>query len=520
VTPQVSIVGAGPGGLAAAMLLAKAGCRVRVFERSAVPGGRTSSFNLQGFRFDLGPTFFLYPRILREIFSSVGRNLDDEVKLIRLDPLYRLIYGDGSTLDVTPQIERMEHEIARLSPGDAAGYMKFVEENRRKFERFRPCLQMPFDSWRDLLRWSVIRLLPWLRPWASVDGELGRYFRDPRVRLAFTFQAKYLGMSPFKCPSLFTILSYLEHDFGVYHPIGGCAAVTARMAGIAEELGAEIHLQEGVERLIFNNQRVVGVQTRCGEYRTDAVVINADFARAMKELVPNGLRRRWSDGQIKRKKFSCSTFMLYLGLRGSLPHLRHHTIYLPNDYERVVADIDTYHRLSDDPALYVQNACQTDPDLAPSGHSTLYVLVPVTHQHPNVDWERDKGPFRARVLRQLRERLGIHDLERRIVAERTITPADWDTTYHIHLGATFNLTHNLGQMLHRRPHNRFEELEGVYLTGGGTHPGSGLPVIFESARIASRLLLEDFGHAASWLQPLPEESGSAQTVGTCWGESE
>lgn len=516
---RVAIIGAGPGGLAAAMILARAGCDVQVFERARVPGGRTSTLTLDGFRFDVGPTFFLYPRILEEIFLSVGRDLEDEVKMVRLDPMYRLIYGDGSTLDVTSHVERMEREIARLSPEDAAGYVRFMADNRVKFERFRPCLQMPFGGWSDLLRWPVFRLLPWLRPWASVDGALQRYFRDPRIRLAFTFQSKYLGMSPFKCPSLFTILSYLEHDYGVYHPIGGCAAVTATMARIAEELGAEIHLGEPVEQLKFQGRRVVGLRTGRGEYEADAVVINADFARAMSRLVPNHLRRRWSDARIARKRFSCSTFMLYLGLRGQLPHLRHHTIYLPRDYEQVVADIDTNHRLSEDPALYVQNACVTDPELAPPGHSTLYVLVPVTHQHAHVDWSREKPGFRARVLRQLRERLGVEDVERRIVVERVVTPDDWDTNYEIHLGATFNLAHNLDQMLHRRPNNRFEDLDGVYLTGGGTHPGSGLPVIFESARIACRLLLEDRGQPTDWLHPMPDGYSSGEPAHLCLGGS-
>ncbi len=516
---RVAIVGAGPGGLAAALILARAGCDVQVFERASTPGGRTSSLFLKGFRFDLGPTFFLYPRILKEIFRTVGRDLEDEVKLVRLDPMYRLMYGDGSTLDVTSDVERMEREIARLSPADASGYVRFMAENRAKFNRFRPCLQMPFGGWSDLLRWPVLRLLPWLRPWNSVDGELRRYFRDPRVRLAFTFQSKYLGMSPFKCPSLFTILSYLEHDFGVYHPVGGCAAVTASMAQIATELGAEIRLNEPVEQLLYQGRRVTGVRTGDGEVVADAVIINADFARAMTRLVPDHLRRKWSNARIAQKKFSCSTFMLYLGLRGELPELRHHTIYLPQDYEQVIADIEVNHRLSSDPALYVQNACITDPELAPPGHSTLYVLVPVTHQHPNVDWIRETHRFRLRVLRQLSERLRIPDLERRIVVEKVVTPADWDVGHEIHLGATFNLTHNLDQMLHRRPHNRFEELEGLYLTGGGTHPGSGLPVIFESARITCRLLLEDHGQATSWLDPSPNGHAVHESARLCLGRS-
>ena len=176
--------------------------------------------------------------------------------------------------------------------------------------------------------------------------------------------------------------------------------------------------------------------------------------------------------------------MLYLGIEGIYDDLAHHTIYMARDYARNLQEIEKLHVLSDDPSFYVQNACVTDPTLAPPGHSTLYVLLPVTHQHDNIDWDRARAPYRRLALKQLRK-IGLHDVEQRIRFERVVTPADWDHTGQIHLGATFNLSHTLDQMLHRRPRNRFEDLEGVYLTGGGTHPGSGLPVIYESARITS-----------------------------------
>ncbi len=319
-----------------------------------------------------------------------------------------------------------------------------------------------------------------------------RYFRDPRIRLAFSFQSKYLGMSPYRCPSLFSILSYLEYGHGVYHPIGGCGAVTACMARIAREMGVEICLDEEVREILFQGRKAVGVRTASGTHLADALVINADFARAMTRLVPDRLRRRWKDAKIARKRFSCSTFMLYLGIEGRYDHLDHHTIYLDRDYGKNLREIEDLHRLSEAPSFYVQNACITDPSLAPPGMSTLYVLVPVTHQHANVDWSEERDWFRAQVLARL-AKVGITDLERRIRYEHIITPADWDQNYEIHRGATFNLAHNLSQMLHLRPHNRFEDLESVYLVGGGTHPGSGLPVIFESARITSRLLVRDLG---------------------------
>jgi phytoene desaturase len=513
-TQRALIVGAGPGGLAAAILLARAGIHVKVIERQAFVGGRTSTFEADGFRFDLGPTFFMYPQILQDIFAHAGADLWQEVDLIRLDPQYRLVFGAGGELHATPDIERMAQEVARLSPRDAGSLRRFLADNRHKLASFKPCLESPFESWRDLFKPQMLRLLPLLRPWRSLDDELMTYFRDPRVRLAFSFQSKYLGMSPFRCPSLFSILSFLEYEYGVFHPIGGCGVLMQRMAQVAERLGVELVLDTPVESLILDGQRATGVRTRHGEYRADAVVLNADFARAMTKLVPNHVRRRWTNRNIAKKKYSCSTFMLYLGIDGCYDDIPHHNIYLSNNYVDNLEDIETRHVLSADPSFYVQNACVTDPTLAPPGMSTLYVLVPVTHQHPNVDWQQEGLRFRQQVLRQLAH-IGIADVEKRIRFERMLTPDDWQDTYEIYRGATFNLTHNLRQMLHLRPHNRFEDLESVYLVGGGTHPGSGLPVIFESARISSKLLLQDLGvslpelagHTVRTVQPALAEVG-------------
>lgn len=493
---RVVIVGAGPGGLASAMLLASAGLDVTVIERQEQVGGRTTTLEENGFRFDLGPTFFLYPEVLRRIFAACGRDLEDEVELVRLDPQYRLVFEGGGQLRATPELDRMEAEISALAPADAGGLRSFIHENRSKLEAFKPILESPFNGLGDTLRLPLLKLLPLLRPGQSVDRDLKRYFSDPRVRLAFSFQSKYLGMSPFRCPSLFTILSFLEYEYGVFHPIGGCGELTRAMARVAEELGVEIRVDEPVEEILFDGRRAVGVRTPAGRYGADALVVNADFAHAMSTLVPDRLRRRWTDRRLARKKYSCSTYMMYLGIKGEVD-LDHHTIWLASDYEINLSDIETGHRLSENPSFYVQNPGVTDPTLAPEGHSSLYVLFPVSHQHPNIDWTVERDRFRATAYRQL-SRLGLRDLEERVVSERILTPAAWQTEHAIYRGATFNLTHSLDQMLHLRPRNRFEDLDSVYLVGGGTHPGSGLPVIFESARISSRLLTEDLGIETDW----------------------
>ncbi len=529
---QVTIVGAGPGGLAAALLLAHAGVDVTVVERRGRVGGRTSTIETeQGFKFDLGPTFFLYPRILEELFAMCGHDLHRAVEMVRLDPQYHLLFEDAggkvhADIRATPDVARMQEQIARISPGDAANFPRFLSENRQKFDAFTPILQQPWAKLTDYVKPSLMRMLPLVRPRASVDKDLARYFSNEQVRLSFSFQSKYLGMSPFKCPSLFTILSYLEYDYGVYHPTGGCAAVSEAMARVCEDMGVTLELNAEVTDLRFSGKRCVGLSVNGEERAADAVVVNADFAQAMTTMVPDAVRRRWTDVKLKKKKYSCSTFMMYLGvdvppdeLEGIGGGLEHHSIFLAHDYAKNLDEIENQHRLSDNPSVYVQHAARTDPTMAPEGKSSLYVLAPVTHEHPNVNWAEQAPRFRQKVLGQL-AKFGLGGIEEKIEYEKVITPDGWRDDLNIYKGATFNLAHNLGQMLHLRPNNRFEDLDGVYLVGGGTHPGSGLPVIYEGARITARLLCDDLGVHAMWEAPEPATATPAGPATATPGGSE
>jgi len=500
---SVVVIGAGPGGLAAGLLLAKGGLKVTILERQDQVGGRCSQLRIGPFLFDRGPTFLHYPCALREIFRMVGRRMEEELTLVRLDPMYRLFLADRGYFDATADVHRMAEQIGRFRPEDVRGFELFLKDNQRKFPPVIRCLQRPFDRLTDYLSREALGLLPVLRPHKTLVQDLSQFFSDPDLQIAFTFQSKYLGMPPDRCPSMFSILSYLEYAYGIFHPIGGCNAVSRKLAELAEHFGASIHLGEDVQEIVFQGRRPTAVRTAQGVYACDALVINADFARAMQRLVPNQLRRRWSDEKLRNKRYSCSTFMLYLGIKGQVDGLLHHNIYVPRNYLEYLQDVDQRQVLSEEPAFYVQNACRTDPTLAPPGHSTLYVLVPVPHQNPKIDWAKERLRFREQVLDGLR-RMGLSDVRSRICAELIWTPADWESM-EIYRGATFNLAHNLGQMLYFRPHNRFEELEKVYLVGGGTHPGSGLATIFESARLSAQLLLQDHGYPKDWLNPGPLE---------------
>ena len=499
---NVAVVGAGPGGLAAAMLLGHQGYEVDVYEKEAHVGGRTSSFTVDGdYTFDLGPTFLMMPFILEEIFAMTGRSIEDYLELVNIDPLYRLVFNDGEkTFYPTRDRRAMKAQIDELFPGNAAGYDRFLEKERVKYERLLPCLQAPYDRFTDFFSGKFLRALPVLDPHVSLIQRLSTYFKDPDLRVAFTFQAKYLGMSPWQCPGGFSIISYIEHAAGIWHVMGGLNQITKAMAKIVEEQGGRIHRNTPVKRIKVQQRRAVGLILESGEEVAAAdIILNPDFAYAMQNLVAEQDRPKYPDSKLAQKKYSCSTFMLYLGL-DTMYDMPHHNILFARDYRRNVEDIAVRNILSADPSIYVQNASVTDPSLAPKGHSAVYVLAPVTNLSGAVDWEAKQAAFRETVLDILETRGGMKNLRQHIVAERMLTPTHWQDHVNCYRGATFNLAHNIGQMLYFRPHNRFEQFSNCYLVGGGTHPGSGLPTIFESARISVGMMLQRDGR--SWDDPI------------------
>ncbi|MEM6365203.1 MAG: phytoene desaturase family protein, partial [Planctomycetota bacterium] len=401
VQKKVVIVGAGPGGLASAMQLAAAGLDVTVLERRDRVGGRTSSIEKDGYRFDCGPTFFLYPRVLSEIFHSTGHDLMAEVPMVRLDPQYRLTFGGGGKLDCSADMDDMDRQIAEFAPADVGKLRQYMDDNRVKLQKFRPVLESPFNSMMDLVKPSLLSAVSKVHPLRSLGKELERYFSDPRLVIAFAFQSKYLGMSPFNCPSLFSILAFLEYEYGVWHPIGGCSRVSERMGEIAESMGVKIRLNDPVQSVEMQGRRLHALHTQSERYEADAFVVNADFADWMTKTIPDQSRKRWTDEKIAGKRFSCSTYMLYLGIEGIYEDLPHHNIHISEHYDDNLREIEVDHVLSKDPSFYVQNASVTDPSLAPDGHSSLYVLVPVTHESPHVDWSVESDRFRELTLDKL-----------------------------------------------------------------------------------------------------------------------
>jgi phytoene desaturase len=518
------------------MILAASGARVTVYEAGEMVGGRTAHVVAQGesgeFRFDKGPTFFMMPYVLDEVFAACGERVRDHVKMTRLDPMYRLLLGrPGQSplqIDATQNVQAMCERIGKVNPRDGQMFAKFLEDNRAKLRHsesiLRNAMRTPLDLFGPDVWKDTLRVGPMLSPHLSVHQLLEKYFEDPLVRLAVCFQSKYLGMSPYECPSLFTILPFIEYEYGIWHPEGGCHALMQAMAKVARSLGVEIVCNAPVMRVLTQEDGygkrdgnapeagavvIGGKGALAGQtIAHDAVVVNADATWALKNLFSErtmdragGLGDRYDAAKIDAKRYSCSTYMLYLGVKGDVGQeaLPHHTIYVSERYKQNLEEICELGQLSPDPSIYLCNPGRIDATLAPRGCSSLYVLIPTPNCDAKVDWSVANTRYRADAFAQLGKYFGLSlegERDPRIECMVEYTPDTWKGL-NINKGATFNLAHNLGQMLHLRPQNKLRGFENVYLVGGGTHPGSGLPTIFLSAQISARMLCEQFGLACA-----------------------
>lgn len=480
---KVVIIGTGPGGLTAGMLLASQGYAVEIFEKSDRVGGRNSNMNIEGYHFDVGPTFLLMKFVLDEMFQKAGRKSEDYLTFTKLDPMYLLNFSDKK-LNIFSDHQKMYDEIKKVFPGNEEGYKRFLEKEKIKFDKMYPCLTVEYGSFSDLFSKNLMQALPHLDLGRSVYDVTSKYFNDDVLKLCFTFQSKYLGMSPWKCPGAFTMLAYMEHQEGIYHVEGGLSKISEAMAKIIEEYGGIIHFNTPVREIKTNKGVASGVVLNSGEeVKSDAVFVNADFGYAATNLFKEGVLKKYTKQKVSSMDYSCSTYMLYLSL-DKIYDEPHHQIVFAKDYKQNVRNIFETGIIADDISLYIRNASPLDKTIAPEGHSALYVLVPVSNLKKQIDWKKEKESLKEKVLQTIADRTSMKDIKDHVLIEKIITPEDWQQDFNVFLGATFNLSHKLSQMLYFRPHNKFEDVENCYLVGGGTHPGSGLPTIYESARIS------------------------------------
>lgn len=501
-TYDVVVVGAGPGGLATALQLAGDGARVCLVEKDRIPGGRMKNVQGEGYTLDTGPTILQGPQVIGEIFARSGLKITDWVKLLPVDPMFRMHFWDGTDFRMWRDNARTAETLERFAPGAAAGYRRYMEEHRRKYDvAYAGFIRSPADnlfSYYSLPK--LIKALPF-RPWQDLYTNLDGFFRDERLNYAFSYPSKYLGLTPHTCSSVFSVVPYLEQAFGVWHPEGGFGGLSRSMLRAFESLGGEARLGTAVTAVRVRDGRADGVTLASGEtLDAEAVVINADFAWAQR-LLPPEARRTWSDKRLARTKFSCSTFMMYLGLDHALD-LDHHVIYL-SDHVRKGRERFSEDQVLDeeDPPFYLCHPSKTDPSFAPAGTSALYALIPIPNNRAGLDWPRIADAYGDRMLAHISAKLGLPDLRPHIRWRRQITGQTWEADFNVQHGAVFNLSHTLDQLGPLRPHSRAEDVQRLWWVGGGSHPGSGLITIFENAlHVAGQLR----GGLAP-LAPLPDE---------------
>jgi phytoene desaturase len=485
--PRAAVIGAGFGGLAAAVRLLALGYEVDVIERHDQPGGRARVFRQAGFVFDAGPTVITAPFLFEELWRLHGRELADDVDLRPIDPFYLIRFDDGEIFRYTGDPESMSGEVGRLSPEDVEGYQRFVQTSKEIFEvGFEKLGHVPFGSAMDMVR--IVPAMIGLQSYRTVYGLVSKYVRDERLRQVLSFHPLLVGGNPLSTTSIYTLIAYLERNWGVHFPIGGTGALVSGLVRLIEDAGGRVRLSETVEEITTDGRRVTGVRLASGEQLpADVVVSNADSAWTYRYLLPSVKRRRWTDRKLESARYSMGLFVWYFGTSRRYPDVEHHTILLGPRYKGLLRDIFDFKRLADDFSLYLHRPTRTDPGLAPDGCDAFYVLSPVPNLESDIDWEQAAEPYR-RAISDYLEASVLPGLNEALVTSRVFTPRDFRDELFAYRGAAFGLEPLLRQSAYYRPHNRSEEVEGLYLVGAGTHPGAGVPGVLSSARVLDQLV--------------------------------
>lgn len=487
---SVIVVGAGIGGIATAAHLARQGLKVTVFEKNPRPGGRFDSFIREGHRFDSGPTLLVMPMLYEAEFAALGASLRGMLDLQRVDPTYHLVFDDGSQLALTSDLKAMQAQLESIEPGSFQGFLRYLEEGHRHYHlAMERLVQRDFRTASDFFNLGNLPLLFQLKPLLRHYPHMSTYFREPRLKAAFTFQDVYMGLSPFEAPATFSMMPYTELAHGVWYPRGGMYQVVEALTEIARQAGVEFVFRAGVERIEVKNGRARGVVLADGcRVAADAVVANADLPYVYQNLLPPDDQAK----RLARKRFSCSVVSFFWGVDRPLEGLAPHTLFLSDDFRGNFDAIVHQLSLPDNPSLYIHAPTRLDPSLAPPGEDTLIAIVPVGHldDRGEQDWRVIRDQARQAVFNRL-ALLGITDLEAHLKFETNYTPLSWRKRYNLMKGSTHGLCHNLTQLGYLRPQNRHPRYHNLYFVGASTHPGTGVPTALVSGRLVARRLLEE-----------------------------
>jgi phytoene desaturase len=489
------IIGSGIGGIATSIFLAKAGYRVKVYEKNSFPGGRCSQVVRDGHRFDMGATIYLMPTIYRTVFEAMDLKIEDCFQPLPMKTLYTVYFGDGTAIPFSSEADIMKPQLEKIEAGSYLKAQQYVAAGYRFFMMaMDKLLGRNFERWFDFVNPANALLLLKLKTYMRHVTYVRKFFRHPHLRKAFTFQNIYVGQNPYWAPALFTMLPAAELTEGSLCPAGGMFRITETLISAAEKLGVQFFYGKPVVRIIVNGNKADGIMLKNGEsVHAEIVVANADLPYVYRELLPD----RKTSAKIDKLKFSCSAIAMHWGLDKTYPQLGHHSVFLSASYRKNLRRIFRGKSLAENPSFYMHAPSRTDPSAAPEGGDTLSVIIPSGHVDPRKpqNWSGLQHTARTAVLNRLKK-LGLTDIEEHIKFELTYLPGDWKSTFNLSRGATFgSLAHSIFQMGYFRPQNRHRRYRNLYFAGGCTHPGNGIPLVLLSGKLtAERILKENSGN--------------------------
>lgn len=486
---KVIIIGAGLGGLSAAVRLAACGFAVTILEKNESVGGKVNQVEANGYQFDTGASLLTMRHVFEELFQAANRRLEDYLELVSLDPICRYFWTDGTQFDASPDLAKTEHEIEKIEPRDVAGFRRFITDSERKYEiAERTFLAHALNDLPKLLRPKYARDLAAISSLKTLDSHVKKYFKSAKLQQLFNRFATYNGSSPYQVPATFALIPFVEFGLGAWYVRGGIYQIPTMLARLAVELGVEIKTNAEVGEILIENKIAIGVELKSGEImRSDFVVANADAIETYRNLIKAESRPSLTDKKLAKIEPSCSGFVVLLGTKKKFPALAHHNIFFSDDYQVEFDQLFKEKRPIQNPTIYICATSQTDTTQAPENCENLFVLVNAPYNSEKTDWQIESKPYRDLIVQKL-ENFGLKDLESSIEYSQIITPADFETKYRANRGSIYGVSSNGIFSAFLRPPNKARDVKNLFFAGGVTHPGGGMPLVVLSGKMAAGMI--------------------------------